>query len=125
MVLSKVFIHLVFQGSSEEGCHSVEDSHNRVANQANLTSTSDQTSPTQRSLGLGNQDQLSREKREKETVRETESQKGDNEGVDCMYYSIALLWPVSEDMWLVGGWMMFCMCLVSCCREKVGVAIML
>ena len=81
MVLSKVFIHLVFQGSSEEECHSVEDSHNRVSDQSNLSGPTDPASPTQRSLGLGNQDQLSREHTEKETG----GQKGDNKGVDCMY----------------------------------------
>ena len=31
MVLSKVFIHLVFQGSSEDECQSMEASHNSVA----------------------------------------------------------------------------------------------
>ena len=30
MVLSKVFIHLVFQGSSEDECQSMEASHNSV-----------------------------------------------------------------------------------------------
>ena len=48
MVLSKVFIHLVFQGSSEDECQSMEASHNSVAvvNDDETTCTSDRCTNT-------------------------------------------------------------------------------
>ena len=50
MVLSKVFIHLVFQGSSEDECQSMEASQNSVA-VAEDTSTSQPSNPTDANPG--------------------------------------------------------------------------
>ena len=86
MALSKVFIHLVFQGSSEDECLSVEGSHNRVVNMANQPPS---PAPTQGSPALGNRDQLSRERGGKETA----IHEGDNEGVDCTNVMLNRLYP--------------------------------
>ena len=46
MVLSKVFIHLVFQGSSEDECQSVEASQNSVSAAAENATNSQPSNPT-------------------------------------------------------------------------------
>ena len=51
MVLSKVFIHLVFQGSSEDECQSVEASQNSVTAAAEDASNSQPSNPTDTNSG--------------------------------------------------------------------------
>ena len=78
MALSKVFIHLVFQGSSEYEYHSVEDSHNSVVTEANQSSPTlpPGPSPTQENTTTSDKDQLSREQVGKVTTKHRVNSEG-------------------------------------------------
>ena len=134
MVLSKVFIHLVFQGSSEDECQSVEASHNRViaASQASpyptlsppvatTVATAGPSAPT--SLGKSptlddNKSQLSREQCGGETAKKKE---GEREKADNYIIHMYILYPIyvikrlsnsvfegEEFVILLGAWDFLC-----------------